>query len=734
MRYRFIPAAILAAIPLAAAAAAPSVRLTVPPPGRYGIEDLWKATVNSDTVCDAWFEGWVFEANHGQVFHVTTKPFRLTRGTKIYRYGDVTIDRTQTEPGYEVFVTRSGQLPQGSYSFKLILQPFGVGDSNRFEVKPMGPPRLISPPDGAKLGGPNPDFVWTPPTPTPREPVTYRLRLYEVLPGQTPEEAAASNPPWFEQGGIKATQLRYPMRARKLDEDKEYTWQVDVRLKPDFKSLGSELRRFKPRFRPQRLDPVTVTRRVEREQTRFKVYLDIKVNADIEDLVIRTWNTGFQCIGETDVSGGFGIEATDHTGTRTLKPAWYGDQHAGESYTLIYHAIPILVPDMFWLHWWALCDSVVITYRRAGQYYIQQPELTYRPMQEMQAAWNAADFLIVTRPERLYENYDGHATDALLATCGRLARKKNGVLGYMTEATSKHELRAMLRRNGTWGSLLAPAFRLPMLGGYVLLVGEQNIVPTWTKSVNITYNSGGSEKSISKVRLSDFLYSDCDNIGIANLVVGRAIGRSARELEQVVNSAVNFSTNAKPSSACFVSGYDKNLEVRSSFLVATAAGSEYLSKQGVNSYPWAIGMLPDNEKLSTLQKGTLGRNLISYFGHGNVGVWADVVGSGDVNSLGYANGTWVTAFSCLTGFYSGGGAICRAFTNKPGTLGYIGSTEVSLNAVNYALQSELFWSNYRFQGWKPGRALHTIKWVWSLSGSSFQKLACYSYNLYGCPK
>jgi len=231
MKSRSLTAAVvLTFTPLAVVTAAPAVHLQVPPPGRWGIEDLWKATVTSDTACDAWFEGWVFESSHGQVFHATTKPFRLTRGTRPYGYDDVVIDKSQTAPGYEAFVTRQGALPQGRYSFKLVLLPFGIGDSNGFAVKPIGPPRLLSPRDGATLpkGQRWPVFSWTRPTPVPGTPVTYDLKLFEVLPGQIPEEAARANPPWFTKTGIATTSFTYPTGARPLDPTALYAWQVNV--------------------------------------------------------------------------------------------------------------------------------------------------------------------------------------------------------------------------------------------------------------------------------------------------------------------------------------------------------------------------------------------------------------------------------------------------------------------------------------------------------------------------
>jgi hypothetical protein len=186
------------------------------------------------------FEGFVYAAGKGQVFHATTKPFDLQRGTKVYGYRDVMIDRTQTAPGYEVFVTRSGQLPAGSYRFRLILQPLGVGDSFSFEQRPMAPPRLISPVEGATVVDPRPVFSWTTPNPVPKSPVTYKLRVYQILDGQTSKEAVVANRPWFEQTGIRAMSLTYPASGRALAG--KHAWVVEALW--DGVGATSEVREF----------------------------------------------------------------------------------------------------------------------------------------------------------------------------------------------------------------------------------------------------------------------------------------------------------------------------------------------------------------------------------------------------------------------------------------------------------------------------------------------------------
>jgi hypothetical protein len=224
--HRIIIGALLALMPLAVLVARPTVHLSVPPPDRYGIEDLWKATLNSDTTCDtARFEGWVLEATHGQVFHATSKPFQLPRGTKVYGYRDVKIEHTDVAPGYEAFVTRSGHLPAGNYRFRLVLQPFGVGDSNRFEVRERQPVRLISPPNGQAVTSPNPTFVWTAPPgePTPSE-INYVLGVKRVNPGQSSRQAWNTNP-WFHViRDIRTTSLQWPTSAPAFDSGSNYVW------------------------------------------------------------------------------------------------------------------------------------------------------------------------------------------------------------------------------------------------------------------------------------------------------------------------------------------------------------------------------------------------------------------------------------------------------------------------------------------------------------------------------
>lgn len=211
--------------------AKPSVSLKVPPPELRGVEDLWNVTLqNPDTITyEVWLEGTITEASKGQVFWAKTKPFPLPKGTRIIKFRDIQsigIEKQTHAPGYEQFAFRQGGLPDGTYEFAVMLEPGYDTKSVEFVVRATGAPRLISPRNGDTIFEPYPVFVWTPPMPQLPEPVTYELRIVEILSGQTPEQAMKANALWFIKKDITTTSFKYPSNATKLTDGKGYCWTV----------------------------------------------------------------------------------------------------------------------------------------------------------------------------------------------------------------------------------------------------------------------------------------------------------------------------------------------------------------------------------------------------------------------------------------------------------------------------------------------------------------------------
>jgi pimeloyl-ACP methyl ester carboxylesterase len=259
MNRRALVPALLALTPLAMLMAAPYIQqFSPPPPRQYGIEQLWKVTINNpdSTAYEVWLEGTITESRKGQVFWAKTNKFQLPPGIKVIRYADIQgigIDQQTYAPSYEAFAVRTGGLPEGDYAFTVKLMPDFGNRTVRFKVRPTGPPRLVSPKNGASLKSPYPLFTWT--GVTPRNPKgVYQLRVVEVLAGQSPEEAMGANPAWFEDSEVTTPRLQYPISAPSLDSGKTYAWRV--RLDPSrFHGAASEVWSFS--F-PVRLDTNTL--------------------------------------------------------------------------------------------------------------------------------------------------------------------------------------------------------------------------------------------------------------------------------------------------------------------------------------------------------------------------------------------------------------------------------------------------------------------------------------------
>jgi len=126
------------------------------------------------------------------------------------------------------------------------LQPFNVEASYEFNVKPTGPPRLVAPAEGATITEPHPLFVSTRPVPPPSGPVSYDLKIVEVPPELTRQEAMRTVVPWFEERGLVPSSHKYPPSARALEPGKSYGWSVTAHA-PGFlpeQGLESEVNGF----------------------------------------------------------------------------------------------------------------------------------------------------------------------------------------------------------------------------------------------------------------------------------------------------------------------------------------------------------------------------------------------------------------------------------------------------------------------------------------------------------
>ena len=191
------------------------VTLHKPPSGKLKFEDLWWLDLNNtqNTTYTVYLHAEVTESKTGLIARGNSNEFKLSPGFKRIRKKDIKeVKDVWYHKDYENFITRTGEFPPGRYTVCITVIDVNTKrelgkDCYQQEVKPFTPPRLISPEDGSVVKEPYPLFSWTPVMPSIPD-VEYKIRIVEILKGQTKEEAMKSNPPYFEQDGIKTTNFR----------------------------------------------------------------------------------------------------------------------------------------------------------------------------------------------------------------------------------------------------------------------------------------------------------------------------------------------------------------------------------------------------------------------------------------------------------------------------------------------------------------------------------------------
>ncbi len=156
---------------------------------------------------------------------------------------------------------------------------------------------------------------------------------------------------------------------------------------------------------------------------------------------------------------------------------------------------------------------------------------------EIDSAIAGSDYLIITNPDLCASEFGAAAF--VLSEMARLAYHRNGILGYPFGVGSDDPVwirdcvkswgREMSGSDGAAGGYLS--------NGYLLLVGETEILPSWTVNTTDVDWTGGSRST--EVKYSDLPYGDVvSSDNVPELSVGRLIGDSAGALMQAIQSSL----------------------------------------------------------------------------------------------------------------------------------------------------------------------------------------------------
>jgi parallel beta-helix repeat protein len=347
------------------------------------------------------------------------------------------------------------------------------------------------------------------------------------------------------------------------------------------------------------------------------------------------------------------------------------------------------------------------------------------------SAIKASDFLIITNTWRLFYLFGDQKEDVneLLSTMARLAFDEHGVLGYLNwkiPQLKSYDLRKLIQVNGNWSKQMNPKFT-SVLGGYVLLVGEEEIIPAW---------------EIGPVHFSDQPYAGKQ---APELIVSRIIGNTPSNMSNAIQSSIGVKEGwpgytFDRSHALLVSGTGDGT---AEFVKNVNDMANILDKSGVNVTKIHWKDFPNSSgQVQVFKLNATDKDVICFRDHGSPDSWDslhtyDVAGNSKLNITPLELGDtkpFAFALACLTGNYEnhitydgGDYNIAEAFLDR-GTAVYIGSTEVSNRGKNNVAGKTFFktWDasesiGYAFTAME--RSLWNTHFEWSEM-----------YNLYGDPK
>jgi hypothetical protein len=145
----------------------------------------------------------------------------------------------------ESSIQKTGKLIAGNYQLCIRLTDAeGIRFISEEICRPVvitayQPPSLLMPANGSEVNCNNRRilFRWTPVVPRPPHRVNYRLRVFEVLPGQQPVQAYRVNRPILEREIPEATQLLWPPDFDLPMPGRTYIWNVEA-LDEEGKAVG----------------------------------------------------------------------------------------------------------------------------------------------------------------------------------------------------------------------------------------------------------------------------------------------------------------------------------------------------------------------------------------------------------------------------------------------------------------------------------------------------------------
>ncbi|RLG27355.1 hypothetical protein DRN70_02240, partial [Methanosarcinales archaeon] len=497
---------------------------------------------------------------------------------------------------------------------------------------------------------------------------------------------------------------------------------------------------------PQPAPSVTPSLNVLRRDNYFLVTLTIDNTGrggliNLRDIEIIINNTGFQSTGDISVTRRCGIsEFRSHGDVSYLQDQKISQIRVkevsldwDEQIEIEYTLVPILFREF---DEYTIASNIAVSYWYDGKRYSQQfADLAWSSSTEVDNAFRSADYLIITTPAHLFRHNSNHDdVNRLLCLMAELAKEKCGVLGYVWEYHDAEGIKSLIQEGGEWSNRLCPGWTDD---GYLLIVGETEIIRSWTRRSKQHYGP-------DHVHNTDYPYASTKGKELfPELCIGRIIGDDAAKLMnpieaslQVRHNQAEFYRNNHPRANAYAlagGGKHKRIHWRGIKKISKELDDEF----DVFKDRCYKGALP----MDNFLEYSVNTDVIVYFGHGyDDGVgwsWGRdpdlTIGTIDSYNVDFGNTKpFVFALACNAGDYAGVTGIAEKFFEK-GAAVYIGSTEVSFELKNKKCGKKFFekWcgnpSKSIGKAWKETRR-------WAAGKGRWKQYWSQEYQLYGDPK
>jgi hypothetical protein len=295
----------------------------------------------------------------------------------------------------------------------------------------------------------------------------------------------------------------------------------------------------------------------------------------------------------------------------------------------------------------------------------------------------------------------------------------------------RNALDDLIDEGGAWAARLHSTWD-DSDGGYLLIVGEIEIIPTFSPSWDLTGSSHGS------VDYSDRDYASTrGDVNWPELSIGRIIGDSPEALEKPIQAALDILSGDAEfdnSDAYCVSGRNRGASGESDDIDFTERRDSIADTLRAEGFDVLEEHAPS---VTSFFSNDANKDFILIAGHGGRTSW-DVISRDDVDgrfSPGRARPT-IYASACSTGRYPGGYGIAEAFLHRDAAA-FIGSTETSISPWSARMAENFF--SFVDPAHTIGSALRDAKIhrlgvnTW-LHDPAYNKYHCAIHQLYGDPK